>query len=143
MPGNVDGVLVAAAAESHVSDGARDVVLIGVAGAQLDPGRPDHQQRGRPADGQARPPGPEGPRLGRPGQFHLDRAVGGVPAHLERQLPGQPGEPGHERRRGLGVDLFRGALLAAARSRAWARGSLRRRSANAALSCAFRCGHSA
>jgi hypothetical protein len=52
VPGDVDGVLVAAAAESHVGDRARDVVLIGVAGAQLDPGRPDHQQRGRLADGQ-------------------------------------------------------------------------------------------
>jgi hypothetical protein len=38
VAGDVDGVLVATAVESDVGDGACDVVLIGLAGAQLDPG---------------------------------------------------------------------------------------------------------
>jgi hypothetical protein len=81
-------------------------------------------------------------RRGRPGVDLLRGALLGQPATLEDADP-----VGQRERLGLVVGESTPrptrSSMAAARSRAWARGSLRRRRANATLSRTVRSGHSA
>src|SRR5579875_2360171 len=111
--GDVDGVLVAAAAERDVGDGPGKVVVAVASAGDAHRGGPDEQDRISPARGQ--PGRAQAQRAGKPGAVGLDLdgpvRAGGGSRDPYRQLAGQAGEPGDERARRVGVDLLWRAVL--------------------------------